>query len=205
MQEQLNSAVLGSSNATIGAYPITASGTDSYTGTFTDLSYFTGFFINLLATNTNTGAATFNLNGLGAKDIKVPTRQGLRDARAGELVGQIQMVYDGTQFILTDMGATQGLSKINDSFHADPVSYYGNVKTIDDGQGVGEWKSISNATVEVDSTNVKIGSTSIRVSGLTQSLVMGGVENISLDLSKTNNGEIAPKTTIYTLPSTLAI
>lgn len=101
LQGQIDSLVLGSANATIGAYPITASGTDTYTGTFTNLTYFAGLFINLYNITDNTGSSTFNLNSLGAKDIKVREADGTkRDVVAGEMADEVSLFYDGTDFII---------------------------------------------------------------------------------------------------------
>jgi hypothetical protein len=63
----IDSAVLAASNANIGVYSINAIGTDTLTGTVSDLTYFGGLKINLTIANNNTGAVTFNLNALGAK------------------------------------------------------------------------------------------------------------------------------------------
>ena len=49
----------------------TASGTDTYTATLTTppSAYVLGQVVDILFTNANTGAATINLNSLGAKSI----------------------------------------------------------------------------------------------------------------------------------------
>jgi hypothetical protein len=99
----IDSAVLAASNANIGVYSINASGTDTLTGTVSDLTYFGGLKINLTIANNNTGAVTFNLNALGAKNLRkldgTGTKVALepRDLLAGKVA---QLEYDGTDFIL---------------------------------------------------------------------------------------------------------
>lgn len=79
--------------------PITASGTDTYTASCisTPSSYSNGRLFLVLFTNANTGAATLNVNSLGAKAI---TKNGTVALVAGDIVaGAIyQLAYDGTQF-----------------------------------------------------------------------------------------------------------
>lgn len=90
------------SNANIGVYSLNASGTNTITTTFTNLTYFAGLKINLSIANDNTGAVTVNLNSIGAKNLykvvkNVKTALSPRDIRQGE-IACIQ--YDGTDFIL---------------------------------------------------------------------------------------------------------
>ena len=79
----------------------TVSGTDTLTGSLTPAltAYATGNLFSFVAANTNTGAATINLNSLGAKSI---TKQGSAALIAGDLVsGQVYLIeYDGTRFQL---------------------------------------------------------------------------------------------------------
>jgi hypothetical protein len=76
----------------------TVSGTDTYTATLVPapLSYQTGMTVYVKFTNANTGAATINLNSLGAKAIH---RHGAV-LTAGEIPvnGLVPLTYDGTQF-----------------------------------------------------------------------------------------------------------
>ena len=60
-------------------------------------AYTTGMLINFLVTTANTGAATLNVNSLGAKNILKNHDQALAtgDIEASQLV---TVVYDGTQF-----------------------------------------------------------------------------------------------------------
>ena len=79
----------------------TVSGTDTLTGSLTPAiaAYATGNLFSFVAVATNTGAATINLNSLGAKSI---TKSGTTALVAGDLVnGQVYLIeYDGTRFQL---------------------------------------------------------------------------------------------------------
>lgn len=79
---------------------VEAAGTDTYTGNFSKpffLAYFQMMRIRVRFTNANTGAATINLNGLGAIAIKksVSTALSAGDIMAG---GIYELCYDGTNF-----------------------------------------------------------------------------------------------------------
>lgn len=80
----------------------TASGTDTYTGDLLIVNipgYYVGLKITVKFTNANTGASTFNLNSLGAKDIKNAAGGALsaNDIRAG---AYYDLIYNGTYFQL---------------------------------------------------------------------------------------------------------
>lgn len=80
----------------IGSYGV-ALGTNTYTATLTGLSvYFDGLTALIHFANANTGAATLNLNSLGAIDIQ---RRGI-DVTSGQIpAGSVlQLVYDGVRF-----------------------------------------------------------------------------------------------------------
>jgi len=85
----------------------TVSGTDTLTGslTLTPTAYATGNLFSFVAANTNTGATTININGLGAKSI---TKSGTTALAAGDLVsGQVYLIeYDGTRFQLINPSTT---------------------------------------------------------------------------------------------------
>lgn len=92
------------SAADLGGSAGTAGGTDTYTLTLSPplAAYTTGLTLNVIFTNANTGAATLNVNGLGAKDIKkaVSTALAAADITAGS--ARI-LVYDGTNFQLINV------------------------------------------------------------------------------------------------------
>ena len=77
----------------------TASGTDTYTVTLspTLTAYATRQIFEILFTNANTGAATINIDGLGAKAIKKNVSSALvaNDIQAGQI---LNIAYDGTNF-----------------------------------------------------------------------------------------------------------
>jgi hypothetical protein len=103
----IDSAVLAAANANIGVYSINASGTDTLTGTITDLpSYFGGLKINATIANNNTGAVTININNgtsdLGAKAVKKINMKGLKvNLEKQDLTKNavVPLEYDGTDFI----------------------------------------------------------------------------------------------------------
>jgi hypothetical protein len=72
---------------------------DSYAITLTPApaAYYVGMVVVFKANTTNTGAATLNVNGLGAKTIKKNHDQDLADGdiESGQIV---ELVYDGTNF-----------------------------------------------------------------------------------------------------------
>ena len=85
----------------------TVTGTDTLTGSVTPAltAYATGNLFSFVAANTNTGAATINLNSLGAKSI---TKLGSTALSAGDIVsGQVHLIeYDGTRFQLLNPAST---------------------------------------------------------------------------------------------------
>ena len=82
---------------------LTVTGTDTMTGTASPAltAYAAGNTFVFVVPNTNTGAATINIDGLGAKSI---TRTGSTALVAGDMVAnQVALiVYDGTRFQLLD-------------------------------------------------------------------------------------------------------
>jgi hypothetical protein len=82
-----------------GATLVTVAGTDTYTGTMSPslAAYAAGNVFTFVVPNTNTTAATLNIDGLGAKAL---TRDGSTALVAGDLVAnaEVAVVYDGTRF-----------------------------------------------------------------------------------------------------------
>jgi len=76
-----------------------ATGTDTYAATLTPAvaAYVTGLRLHVSFANTNTTAATLNVNGLGAKSLKkdVATALSASDIVAGKIY---TLFYDGTNF-----------------------------------------------------------------------------------------------------------
>lgn len=190
LKSLIDALVLGPSNATIGAYPISVTGTNTYVGTFTDLTYFTGLMINLTDITENTAASTININGLGAKSIKIRLQDGsLRDVESGELHDEIQVIYDGTQFVVLDNGAKGSEKSIRDSFHADADRYVGNTKIADDGQDLTGVTGGGNITFSEDTTQNLIGKKGIRLTSNSALDSNGSITiPVSLDFSKHIDG-----------------
>jgi hypothetical protein len=87
----------------------TVTGTDTLTGSVTPAlaAYATGNLFSFVAASTNTGAATINLNSLGAKNI---TKQGTTALIAGDIAsGRVHLIeYDGTRFQLLNPASSTG-------------------------------------------------------------------------------------------------
>jgi hypothetical protein len=94
------------------SYLITASGTDTYTGTPSPAltAYVSGTRFYVKFTNANTGAATLNLNGLGAKEIK---KGGTTALAGGDIAASqiVELLYDGTNFQL--VGGGSGITSVD--------------------------------------------------------------------------------------------
>jgi hypothetical protein len=88
----------------------TVTGTDTLTGSLIPAiaAYATGNLFSFVAAATNTGAATINLNSLGAKSI---TKFGSTALAAGDiLIGQVHLIeYDGTRFQLLNPNSLSGI------------------------------------------------------------------------------------------------
>lgn len=89
---------------------------DAYavTATPAPVAYAAGMKIVFKATNANTGAATLNVNSLGAKSLK---RYGTTALSAGDIAaGQlVTVIYDGTNFLMSSAAAGTTLSKASSS------------------------------------------------------------------------------------------
>ena len=84
-----------------GPFYYAATGTNTITATPSPAltAYAEGQTVTLKIATTNTGAATLNLNSLGAKTVKTQDGGALI---GGELVGIHKFVYDGTDFVVSD-------------------------------------------------------------------------------------------------------
>jgi hypothetical protein len=107
---QLTTAV--NNAATFSNYAADSGTANSYAIAFsspTTVSYTAGLTLQFLAGNTNTGASTLNVNGLGAQSIVGPTGSALT---AGAIVAGtvISVVYNGTAFQL--VGLTNNSSSL---------------------------------------------------------------------------------------------
>lgn len=98
---RINEAIQGS---------ITASGTDTYTGTLTGLTNVTGKAFNVTFTNANTGSSTFNLNGAGAVTIRKFESGSLVNLVSGDIsAGETKRLrYNGTYLVIEGGGGSTG-------------------------------------------------------------------------------------------------
>lgn len=84
---------------------------NAYTGTLSPAiaSYVVGALYVVVPVQTNTGAVTLNLNGLGALNVKVQTSSGTAAAlTSGQLAlnNPYILEYDGTQLLITNQAAS---------------------------------------------------------------------------------------------------
>lgn len=96
------------SNAQIGVYSLTASGTNTYIASYTGLTYYSGLKISLTISTAqkNTGASTLNINSLGDKYIKYYDGNGNKQSlTGGELIGKVLLEYDGSDFVILSNNA----------------------------------------------------------------------------------------------------
>lgn len=92
-------ATLGQAQTLTSSYAVDSSGTDAYAITVSPAiaGYVTGQQFSFYPATANTGAATLNVSGLGAKTIKKDKNTDLADNDI--IVGQIvRVIYDGTNF-----------------------------------------------------------------------------------------------------------
>ncbi len=94
-----------------GSYAADAEASDTYVITLDPVpaAYYDGMVISFKANTANTGAATLNVNALGAKDIKKKRDQDLAtsDIEANQVV---IVVYDGTNFQMQSQVASANVS-----------------------------------------------------------------------------------------------
>lgn len=90
-------------------YGVDAGTTDAYAVSLTPnlTSYAAGESFNIFCNTANTGAATLNIDSLGAKSITFPDGSALTDnfIAAGSI---IHVVYDGTKFLLISQNSSGG-------------------------------------------------------------------------------------------------
>ncbi len=92
----------------------TANGTNTYTATIAGITTLTeGFSAKIKFTNTNTGACTLNINGLGAKSILKGNGNALSSGniKAGQICN---LVYNGINFQLLGEGGEYGTATASD-------------------------------------------------------------------------------------------
>jgi hypothetical protein len=138
-------------------YLTTVSGADTITavGAVGMTAYAAGQQFTFVAAGANTGAATLNINSIGAKAI---TKNGATALSAGDIVsGAVaEVVYDGTQFQLTNVSTSSG--NVNG-----PASSTDNaVARFDSTTG----KIIQNSSVVIDDSGNATGFGTLAASGV---------------------------------------
>ena len=185
----------------------TVTGTDTYVGTLTPAiaAYATGNLFSFVAPNTNTGAATINLNSLGAKNI---TKLGSTALAAGDIVsGRVyQIEYDGTRFQLLNPSASSVSSFSAGSTGFTPssattgaVTLAGTLATTNGGTGLTSFTAnglvyassssalATGSNLTYDGTNFGLNGGFLQVSiGGTQAIRVGSTDSIVGGTS--NNG-----------------
>lgn len=96
----------------------------SFTPAMTAYAAGSVFYVKVIATNT--GATTMNVDGVGARNVKVFTSTGLNNPSAGNLVanGIYEFVDDGTQLILLNPTLSTATVVSGTQFLAIPVLVY---------------------------------------------------------------------------------
>ena len=154
---------------------LTVTGTDTYVATASPAltAYAAGNLFSLVVPNTNTGASTINIDGLGAKAI---TRTGSTALVAGDMIATevVIVVYDGTRFQLINANSFTNLL-------ISGTLTYGGVTLTNAVTGTGKMMLDTNPTVTnyVESV-VAIGTVT---SSSTLSLTNGTVQTATLTAS----------------------
>jgi hypothetical protein len=154
---------------------LTVTGTDTYVATASPAltAYAAGNLFSLVVPNTNTGASTINIDGLGAKAI---TRTGSTALVAGDMIATevVIVVYDGTRFQLINANSFTNLL-------VSGTLTYGGVTLTNAVTGTGKMMLDTNPTVTnyVESV-VAIGTVS---SSNTIALTNGTVQTATLTAS----------------------
>lgn len=77
-------------------------------------SYQLGMTVKFIATASNSGPSTININGLGSRNIYKITSSGIVALEAGDLIlgGFYTLIYDGTQFQLENVLSSSGIISV---------------------------------------------------------------------------------------------
>lgn len=110
--DQFRPIAVGTNDIRIPNFATDGEASDTYAVTLSPVptSYFTGMVVRFSANTANTGAATLNVNSLGAKTIKRNHDQDLitNDIEAGQIV---TVVYDGTNFQMESQLGNSGVQQ----------------------------------------------------------------------------------------------
>lgn len=142
-------------------------------------AYVAGMRVAFKALNTNTGASTININGLGAVAIKRATGVALAaaDITSG---GVFELTYDGTVFQMANYNGTGATSNtttaVNIPYVADTGTQNAVVATFS--PAITSGQQIAGLTVEVKLANTITGAATINVNGLgTKAIKTGDLQN----------------------------
>ena len=153
----------------------TSSSTTTYTTSLTGLStYYEGLTILFKPTNTNTGASTINISGIGAVSIKKTNNSGnIVDLVINDLIKNkyYTMTYDGTEFLMNNPSA-------------DLAQVISDIQNIEDRLDIDESNvaSITNETVKfavLTGSNNAYGASISTVGSLYSGLVVNIVPNVT--------------------------
>ncbi len=160
--------------------------TDAYIVTLTApliAAYPTGFLMKVKITNANTGAATINVNSIGAKDIK---KNGTTALAAGDIQGSghiALLFYDGTNFQLLNPPApannwtTISTAATLTSQDQVLIDTSGNAFTVTlpVAPSGGDYVRIADASGNFETNNLTVGRNA--------ELIMGLAEDMTVDVS----------------------
>jgi hypothetical protein len=180
LEDQIE-AISSSANALIGAFSVTASGTNTYTGTFVDLTYFTDLKVLVTIPNSNTSqTVTLNINALGAKSIKYYDNDGNKQDPSIGMLKQNKsylVQYDGTDFVLLT-NAQAEIEAIEDRGVPFPIDEWigQNTKTIWANNCDGTWEDdrYSGATAGTYTPTTDTDTFSIGLFGITGTATLSG-------------------------------
>jgi hypothetical protein len=133
-------------------YAADAGSNDTYAITLSPApsSYVVGMVVHFLANTTNTGAATLNVNSLGAVTIKKAKDVDLADGdiKAGQ---QVSVIYDGSNWQLLSMPSTVGGNVFPKGYISGPPPLFTSSSTVTVKAGLKARDSGNAADIEVGS------------------------------------------------------
>lgn len=95
-------------DGSIGVFPVTASGTDTYTGSLVGIDAYSGRIVFVVFPNNNTGSSTFNLNSIGATQIR-KYESGWVVLEADDIIaGKLYRLYNDGTYWQIDLGGSGG-------------------------------------------------------------------------------------------------
>lgn len=161
----------GNVNATVNSSDTIAFSNNAYVASIAPIppALVPGISVKVKLNSTNTGAATFNLNGLGAVSVKRGT---LANLIGGDLYfGQVvELVYDGTQWQVQNFDGIGAGSTITNTATTVSIPYAVDTSTTANTVLAAPTPSLGSYaagyTIEVKIANTNIGASTLNVSGL---------------------------------------